>query len=62
MTIMSNVKCMTNRNRIFPGGISMIHTKMLAGIYDVNDYKEVVYEYVDCDNAYEDYCYYKNKW
>jgi len=27
-----------------------------------NDYKEVVHEYGDCDNAYEEYCYYKNKW
>ncbi len=56
----------------------MIHTKTPAGFYDENDYwivsyfdmrsdnpddhKEVVREYGDCDNAYEDYCSLKKKW
>ena len=55
----------------------MIHTKTPEGTYDENDYwtvswtaydentrehKEVVKEYIDCDNAYEDYCYYRKQW
>ncbi len=56
----------------------MLHTKTPEGAYDENDYwtvsytdirpddpndyNKVVREYNDCDNAYEDYCYYKNKW
>ncbi|MHC0037902.1 hypothetical protein [Pseudoneobacillus sp. C159] len=56
----------------------MIHTKTPAGTYDENDYwtvsyidvqsdnpddhKEVVREYGDVDNAYEDYCSLKKKW
>jgi len=56
----------------------MLHTKTGPGYYDENDYwivsytdirpddssewHKVVHEYGDVDNAYEDYCYYKNKW
>jgi hypothetical protein len=56
----------------------MIHTKTPAGTYDKNDYwtvsyidtrsdnpddhEEVVREYGDVDNAYEDYCYFKKQW
>ena len=56
----------------------MIHTKTPAGTYDKNDYwtvsytdirsdnpidyKEIIHKYSDCDNAYEDYCYYKKRW
>ena len=56
----------------------MLHTKTNPGTYDdkdywtvsftdispvdPKDYKTVVKEYNDVDNAYEDYCYYKNKW
>lgn len=53
----------------------MLHTKTKPGTYDEHDYWtvtytdirtdqpiEVVHEYNDIDNAYEDYCYYKNKW
>ena len=55
----------------------MLHTKTNPGTYDdkdywtvsftdirpvdPKDYKTVVKEYNDVDNAYEDYCYYKNK-
>lgn len=56
----------------------MLHTKTKDGAYDENDYwvvryinirsdnpaehNEVVREYSDVDNAYEDYCYYKKQW
>lgn len=56
----------------------MLHTKTKPGFYDENDYwtvsyinvrpddpsehQEVIREYGDVDNAYEDYCYYQNKW
>ena len=56
----------------------MLHTKTPEGMYDENDYwtvsyinirsdnpdehKEVVSEYGDCDNAYEDYCYFDKQW
>lgn len=56
----------------------MIHTKTKPEWYDESDYwtvsyinvrsdnpeeyEEVVHEYTDCDNAYEDYCYYKKQW
>lgn len=56
----------------------MLHTKNRPGYYDENDYwivsytdtrpddssewHKVVHQYSDVDNAYEDYCYYKNKW
>ena len=55
----------------------MLHTKTQPGYYDENDYwtvsyteidlsnpknrEEVVHEYGDVDNAYEDYCYYKKQ-
>ena len=54
----------------------MLHTKTEPGRYDENDYwtvsytlinkntrecEEVVKEYGDVDNAYEDYCYYKDQ-
>lgn len=54
----------------------MLHTKTKPGTYDEHDYwtvsytltnkhtgerEEVVHEYGDVDNAYEDYCYYKDK-
>lgn len=55
----------------------MLHTKTKPGHYDENDYwtvsytkidlsdpkkrEDVVREYGDVDNAYEDYCYYKKK-
>ena len=50
----------------------MLHTKTPEGAYDENDYwtvswinpesgEEVVREYNDCDNAYEDYCYYRKQ-
>lgn len=56
----------------------MLHTKTSPGHYDENDYwtvsytdiksddpaehQEVIIEYSDVDNAYEDYCYYRNQW
>lgn len=56
----------------------MIHTKTKPGTYDEKDYWIVAYtdirsdnksewhrvehKYRDVDNAYEDYCWYKNKW
>lgn len=56
----------------------MLNTKNEPGYYDENDYwivsytdtrpddssewHKVVHQYSDVDNAYEDYCYYKNKW
>ena len=50
----------------------MLHTKTPDGTYGKDDYwtvswinpdngEEVVREYADCDNAYEDYCYYRKQ-
>ena len=51
----------------------MLHTKTQPGFYSDDTYwtvtfydrrteEDVYLEYEDVDYAYEDYCYYKNKW